>query len=119
MQEILERILVDFVKNTGVIAAGIMDQDGLIIASHAPNMTQEEQEVAGGLMTQLLNTAKQVASQAGFGDVYNLMAEAENGKLFIMNAGDVYFGFFTDPNINLGYIRVQAKKTVEKIKSSI
>ncbi len=119
MQEILERIIVDFVKNSGVIAAGIMDADGLLIASHAPNMSMEEQEAAGGLMTQLLNAAKEVSSTAGFGEVYNVMTEAENGKLFIMNAGDVFFGFFTEPSINLGYIRVQAKKTVEKIKSSL
>jgi len=119
MQEIMERILVDFGKNSGVIASAIMDSDGLIIASHAPDMPMEEQEATGGLMTQLLNTAMDISSTADYGEVHNVMSEAEGGKMFIMNAGEVYFGFLTQPDINLGYIRVQAKKTLEKIKGSI
>ncbi|HEQ78464.1 MAG TPA: hypothetical protein ENI78_02440 [Euryarchaeota archaeon] len=119
MQEILERIIVDFVKNSGVIAASIMDADGLLIVSHAPNISEDEQEASAGLMSQLLITAREVSSAAGFGEVQNLMTEAEKGKLFVMNASDVYFGFFTEPNVSLGYIRVQAKRTVDKIKSSI
>ncbi|WP_456475564.1 roadblock/LC7 domain-containing protein [Candidatus Pyrohabitans sp.] len=119
MQEILERILIDFVKIGGVTAAGIIDMDGLIVASHSPRMSHEEQEMVGGMMAQLLNAAMEVSATTALGDVHDLISEMENGKFFIITADGVFFWFFTEPNINLGYIRVQAKKTVAKIKSSL
>jgi predicted regulator of Ras-like GTPase activity (Roadblock/LC7/MglB family) len=119
MQEILERILVDFLKISGVTAAGIIDMDGLIIASHSPRMNQEELEVAGGLIAQLVSAAREVSTVSGMGEVSDIISEMENGKFFILSADGVFFWFFTEPNINLGYIRVQAKKTVEKIKNSL
>ncbi len=119
MQEMLERILVDFLKVSGVTAAGIIDVDGLIIASHSRGMSQEDLEVAGGLIAQLISAAKDVSNASGLGDVCDIISETEKGKFFVISADSVFFWFFTESNVNLGYMRVQAKKTVEKIKSSL
>ncbi len=119
MQEVLERILVDFLKISGTTAAGIIDSDGLIIASHSPKMGAEELEVAGGLIAQLVSSAREVSTASGLGEVRDIISETENGKFFVLGASEVFFWFFTEPGINLGYIRVQAKKALEKIESTL
>jgi predicted regulator of Ras-like GTPase activity (Roadblock/LC7/MglB family) len=119
MQEVLERILVDFLKISGTTAAGIIDSDGLIIASQSPKMSDGELEVTGGLIAQLVSAAREVSTASGMGEVRDIISETENGKFFVLGAGDAYFWFLTEPGINLGYMRVQAKKALEKIESAI
>jgi hypothetical protein len=113
----LDRILADINKITGVKGALVTGRDGLIIASTVSG--DPDPEAAGALATTIYTTAERSMEDLGEGDTNQVIIEGNNGKILMVASGEGILVVFTEPTVNLGFLRMEMKKTVTRIKAAL
>ncbi|MCK4224235.1 MAG: roadblock/LC7 domain-containing protein [candidate division Zixibacteria bacterium] len=108
------KILEELNKTTGINGSMIVGQDGIVIA--ADLNTQLEDEAVGALAASITSTAKKSMERLSNEDLKQITVEANKGKLFLTDVGIGILAVTTDPQVNVGLVRLEIKNAAEKIK---
>lgn len=113
----LDAILADLNRVEGILGSLIVSKDGLLIAHALPR--DVDPELIGAMAAAIFGTAERSASRLAQGELLQVMAEASGGKLLAIDAGKGILAVLTEPNCNLGLIRIEMRDAAEKIKSAL
>ncbi len=114
----LNRILQDFLRNEGVVMAGIIGKDGFII-EYASNGEVDVDAVAAMAST-AMGTAESVGKEVGRGDASQMIMEYKGGNIIIAPVTEnEIVAVVSDGTANLGRIRYEIKKNKDKIRSAL
>lgn len=114
-EEKLKDPLDDLKDIQGVTGAAVVRRDGLLIVSNLPQDIDADQLAA---MTASTVGSGETASQTlSIGEVQKVTVESEDGKLISTGAGDEgILTILAEPDVNMGLVLVEMKKSVKKIK---
>jgi len=110
MYEILEELN----KTAGVTGSMIVGQDGIAIAADLD--TQLQDEAVGAVAASIVNTVQKSMSRLSDDALKQIMVEASGGKLFLTDVGIGILAVTTEPQVNVGLIRLEIKNATEKVK---
>jgi predicted regulator of Ras-like GTPase activity (Roadblock/LC7/MglB family) len=110
MHEILEELN----KTSGVNGSMIVGKDGIVIA--ADLHTQLQNEEVGALAASIISIVQKSVSRLSDDALKQVTVEASNGKLFLTDVGIGILAVTTDPQVNVGLIRLEVKNAAEKVK---
>lgn len=113
----LERILADLNGVEGVTGSLVSGRDGLIIAERAPEGT--DTDLACAMASTLFGTGEKAAEELSQGDVSQAMVEANGGKLLLIAGEQAILMAMTDPEVNLGLIRIEMRRCIKEIEESL
>jgi predicted regulator of Ras-like GTPase activity (Roadblock/LC7/MglB family) len=108
------QILEELNKTTGVNGSMIVGQDGIVIAADLNASLQDE--AVGALAASIVDTVKKSMERLSNEDLKQITVEASKGKLFLANVGIGILAVTTDPQVNVGLVRLEIKNAAEKIK---
>jgi len=108
------KILEGLNKTTGINGSMIVGQDGIVIA--ADLNTQLQDEAVGALAASIVSTVKKSMERLSDEDLKQITVEASKGKLFLTDVGIGILAVTTDPQVNVGMVRLEIKNAAEKIK---
>jgi predicted regulator of Ras-like GTPase activity (Roadblock/LC7/MglB family) len=109
MYEILEELN----KTVGVTGSMIVGQDGIIIASDLH--TQLEDEAVGAVAASIVSTVQKSMTRLSKDNLKQIMVEGSGGKLFLTDVGVGILAVTTDPQVNVGLIRLEIKNAADKV----
>jgi predicted regulator of Ras-like GTPase activity (Roadblock/LC7/MglB family) len=113
----IDRILSDLNKTDGIKGSMVVGKDGLVIASQLPSGV--DSELIGAMASAAFGSAERTASEINQGALNQMMIEGAYGKTIMMDAGDGILAVLTDSNVNLGLVRIQIKRSSDKIRSAL
>jgi predicted regulator of Ras-like GTPase activity (Roadblock/LC7/MglB family) len=108
------KILEELNKTTGINGSMIVGQDGIVIAADLNSQLQGE--AVGALAASILDTVKKSMERLSNEDLKQVTVEASKGKLFLNDVGLGILAVTTDPQVNVGMVRLEIKNAAEKIK---
>ncbi len=109
------KILEELNKTTGVTGSMIVGQDGIVIA--ADLTTQLQDEAVGALAASIVSTVQKSMSRLSQDALEQITVEASEAKLFLTHVGIGILAVTTDPQVNVGLIRLEIKNAAEKLAS--
>lgn len=112
MYEILEELN----KTTGVTGSMIVGKDGIVIAADLD--TQLQDEAVGALAASIVSTVQKSMSRLSKDALKQVTVEASGGKLFLTDAGIGILAVTTDPQVNVGLIRLEIRNAADKMRST-
>jgi predicted regulator of Ras-like GTPase activity (Roadblock/LC7/MglB family) len=107
-------ILKELNKTSGVNGSMIVGQDGIVIA--ADLHTQLQNETVGALAASIVSTVQKSMSRLSNDAPKQVTVEASNGKLFLADVGIGILAVTTDPQVNVGLIKLEIKNATEKVR---
>jgi predicted regulator of Ras-like GTPase activity (Roadblock/LC7/MglB family) len=107
-------ILKELNKTSGVNGSMIVGQDGIVIA--ADLHTQLQNETVGALAASIVSTVQKSMSRLSHDAPKQVTVEASNGKLFLADVGIGILAVTTDPQVNVGLIKLEIKNAAEKVR---
>jgi predicted regulator of Ras-like GTPase activity (Roadblock/LC7/MglB family) len=107
-------ILAELNKTAGVTGSMIVGQDGIVIA--ADLTTQLQDEAVGALAASIADTVHKSMSRLSHDALRQITVEAADGKLFLTDVGMGILVVTTDPQVNVGLIRLEIKNAAEKVR---
>ena len=113
----IDRILADLNKTEGIKGSMVVGKDGLVIASQMPSGI--DTELIGAMASAAYGSAERTASEINQGMLEQMMIEGEYGKTLMTDAGEGILVVLTDSKVNLGLIRINIKRSTEKVKSAL
>ena len=108
------KILEELNKTTGINGSMIVGQDGIVIAADLNSQLQDE--AVGALAASILDTVKKSMGRLSNEDLKQVTVEASKGKLFLSDVGLGILAVTTDPQVNVGMVRLEIKSAAERIK---
>jgi hypothetical protein len=113
----IERILEDINKVTGVKGALVAGFDGLVIASTASR--DYDSEAICALASSIYSTVEKSMEDMNQGAMRQIITEGENGMVIMVAAGSGILVVLTEPSINLGLLRMEIKRSVSRIEAAL
>jgi len=110
MNEILEELN----KTSGVSGSMIVGQDGIVIAANLHTQLQDQD--IGALAASIVNTVQKSMSRLSNDAPKQVTVEASNGKLFLTDVGIGILAVTTDPQVNVGLVRLEIRNAAEKVR---
>jgi len=110
----MKEVLAELNRMKGVMGSLIAAPDGMIIAADLAVQTPDE--VLGAMAASIGATIAKALERMQQGKFVQAMMDAENGKIFITDAGIGYLVVVTDKDVNVGLIRVEMRNAAEKLK---
>jgi predicted regulator of Ras-like GTPase activity (Roadblock/LC7/MglB family) len=107
-------ILNELNKTAGISGSMVVGQDGIVIA--ADMNTQLQDEAVGALAASIVSTVKSSMERLSNEGLKQITVEASKGKLFLTDVGIGILAVTTEPQVNVGMIRLEIKSAAEKIK---
>jgi len=108
------KILEELNKTAGINGSMIVGQDGIVIAAHLNSQLQDE--AVGALAASILDTVKKSMGRLSNEDLRQITVEASKGKLFLNDVGLGILAVTTDPQVNVGMVRLEIKNAAKRIK---
>jgi len=108
------KVLEELNKTTGINGSMIVGQDGIVIA--ADLNSHLEDEAVGALAASIVSTAKKSMERLSNEHLRQITVEANKGKLFLTDVRIGILAVTTDPQVNVGMVRLEIKNAAEKIK---
>ncbi len=113
----LEKILADLNSAEGVSGSLVAGKDGLIISERAPEGV--DTELASAMASTLFGTGEKTTEQLKQGDVTQCMIEGTAGKTLIIAGKEAILMAMTEPDVNLGLVRIEMKRCIKEIEESL
>jgi predicted regulator of Ras-like GTPase activity (Roadblock/LC7/MglB family) len=107
-------ILNELNKTAGINGSMVVGQDGIVIA--ADMNAQLQDEAVGALAASIVNTVKSSMERLSNEGLRQITVEAQKGKLFLADVGIGILAVTTEPQVNVGMVRLEIKTAAEKIK---
>jgi predicted regulator of Ras-like GTPase activity (Roadblock/LC7/MglB family) len=108
------KILAELNKTTGINGSMVVGQDGIVIAADLNSQLQDE--AVGALAASIVGTVKKSMERLSNEDLKQITVEASKGKLFFTDVGVGILAVTTDPQVNVGLVRLEIKNAAQKIK---
>lgn len=110
------KILEELNKTSGVNGSMIVGQDGIVIA--ADMQTQLQDEEVGAMAASIVSTVQKSISRLSPNALKQIIVEASGEKLFLTDVGIGILAVTTDPQVNVGLIKLEIKNATEKLRSA-
>ncbi|MDH4222800.1 MAG: roadblock/LC7 domain-containing protein [candidate division Zixibacteria bacterium] len=108
------QILEELNKTSGISGSMLVGNDGIIIAADLDTRFQDE--AVGAMAASIVSTVQKSLEKLKSTSFSQMTIEAELGKLFLTDVGFGILVVTTDPNVNIGLIRLEIKNAASKIK---
>jgi predicted regulator of Ras-like GTPase activity (Roadblock/LC7/MglB family) len=108
------KILEELNKTTGINGSMVVGQDGIVIAADLHSGFQDE--AVGALAASIVSTVKKSMERLSNEELKQITVEADKGKFFFADVGLGILAVTTDPQVNVGLIRLEIKNAAEKIR---
>ena len=113
-REKMYQILEELNKTSGITGSMLVGNDGIIIAADLDTRFQDE--TVGALAASIVSTVQKSLERLKTTALRQMTIEGEQGKLFFTDVGFGILVVTTEPNVNIGLIRLEIKNTATKIK---
>lgn len=113
----IERVLKDLGRIDGVNGSLVVGKDGLIIEKEVPS--DIDSELVGAMSSAVFGTAERSSEEMKHEKLQQVMIEGNRGKTLMIDSGDAILAVIADVNINLGLIRLEMKRSSERIRDII
>ena len=107
-------ILGELNKTSGIKGSMLVGSDGIIIAADLD--TRFEDETMGALAASIVSNVSKAMERLRQNDPERITIEADEGKIFLNDAGVGILAVITDPVVNVGMVRLEIKNAISKIK---
>lgn len=106
-------VLSDLNKTSGVRGSLLVGSDGIIIAADLDSRLEDE--TVGALSASIVSNVGKAMERLKNEPTKQITIEAENGKLFLTDAGVGILTVITEKDVNIGLVRLEIKNAVSKI----
>jgi len=108
------QILEELNKTSGISGSMLVGNDGIIIAADLDTRFQDE--AVGAMAASIISTVQKSLEKLKTSPLKQMTIEAEQGKLFLTDVGFGILVVTTEPNVNVGLIRLEIRNAASKIK---
>jgi len=106
-------ILGELNKTSGIRGSMLVGSDGIIIAADLDS--EYEDETVGALASSIVSNVSKAMDRLNQQQMDRITIEAEDGKLFLHDANIGILAVVTEPDVNIGMVRLEIKNAVSKI----
>lgn len=103
-------------KTTGITGSMVVGVDGIIIASDLDESVEEE--AVGALAASISANIRKSLDRLNATPLRDVTVEAEYGKLFMSDVNVGILVVTTEPEINMGLVRLEMKNAATKLSVS-
>lgn len=107
-------ILGDLNKTSGIQGSMLVGGDGIIIAADLDERLEDE--TVGALAASIFSNVNKAMERLKQHNPDKITIEAGEGKIFLNDAGVGILAVVTDPEVNVGMVRLEIKNAISKIK---
>lgn len=107
-------ILGDLNKTSGIQGSMLVGNDGIIIAADLDQRLEDE--TVGALAASIVANVTKAMERLKQHNPERITIEADEGKMFLNDAGVGILAVVTDPEVNVGMVRLEIKAAISKIK---
>jgi uncharacterized protein len=107
-------VLGDLNKTSGVRGSMLVGNDGIIIAADLDSKLEDE--TVGAMAASIMSNIGKSLERLKHQNADRVTIEADAGKIFLNDAGVGILAVITDPQVNVGLIRLEIKNAVSRIK---
>lgn len=108
-------VLGDLNKTSGVRGSMLVGTDGIIIAADLDSRLEDE--TVGALAASIVSNVSKALKRLNRQNPDRITVEADQGKIFLNDAGVGILAVITDPAVNVGMVRLEIKSAISRIKS--
>jgi predicted regulator of Ras-like GTPase activity (Roadblock/LC7/MglB family) len=101
-------------KTSGITGSLLVGSDGIIIAADLDTRFQDE--TVGALAASIVSTVDRSLEKLQSTPFRQVTIEAEKGKLFLTDVGIGVLVVTTEPDVNVGLVRLEIKNAQQRIK---
>jgi predicted regulator of Ras-like GTPase activity (Roadblock/LC7/MglB family) len=109
------QILEGLNKTSGVVGSMVVGNDGIVIA--ADLNTQIEEDAIGALAASVISNVQKSLARLQSPPLKQVTVEADNAKLFFTDANMGVLVVITDPEVNIGLVRLEIKNAISKLNN--
>ncbi|MDP1552651.1 MAG: roadblock/LC7 domain-containing protein [Methanobacteriaceae archaeon] len=110
----IARILKDLGRINGVNGSLVVGKDGLIIETEVPS--DIDSELVAAMSSAVFGTAERSAEEMKHEPLEQVMIEGNRGKTLMIDAQEGILVLITDVDINLGLIRIEMRRSAERLR---
>ena len=107
-------ILDELNKTSGIHGSMLVGNDGIIIAADLDERLEDE--IVGALAASIVANVSKAMERLKQHNPERITIEADEGKIFLNDAGMGILAVVTEPDVNVGMVRLEIKNAVAKIK---
>jgi uncharacterized protein len=107
-------VLGDLNKTSGVKGSMLVGNDGIIIAADLD--AKLEDETVGAMAASIMTNIGKALGRLKQHNLERVTIEADAGKIFLCEAGVGILAVVTEPQVNVGLVRLEIKNAVSQIK---
>ena len=100
-------------KTSGITGSMVVGKDGIVIA--ADLNTQIEEETIGALAASITSNIQKSLDRLDSAPLTQVTVEADNAKLFFCDAKIGILVVITEPEVNIGLVRLEIKNAISKL----
>lgn len=109
------QILDNLNKTHGITGSMLVGNDGIVIA--ADLNTQIEEETVGALAASITANIQKSLKRLDSSPLNQITVEADNAKMFFCDAGIGILVVVTEPEVNIGLVRLEIKNAISKLSN--
>lgn len=109
MKAIVERLT----RLRGVVGCALVAHDGILIYSQLP--VSIESDTVSAMVAAIGGSVARATDRLASGAFQQLMVDAQGGKMFIGNNKMGYLVIFTEPDLNVGMVRLEMKMACDQL----
>jgi predicted regulator of Ras-like GTPase activity (Roadblock/LC7/MglB family) len=109
------QILEELNKTSGISGSLLVGSDGIIIAADLDTRFQDE--TVGALAASIVSTVDKSLEKLHATPFKQVTIEADKGKLFLTDVGIGVLVVTTEPDVNMGLVRLEIKNAHQRIKT--
>jgi hypothetical protein len=107
-------VLSELNRTSGVKGSMLVGSDGIIIAADID--TRLEDETVGAMAASIMSNVGRALERLKQQNPERVTIEADAGKIFLSDAGVGILAVVTEPNVNVGLVRLEIKNAISQIK---
>lgn len=108
-------VLGELNKTSGVRGSMLVGADGIIIAADLDSRLEDE--TVGALAASIVSNVSKSMERLNQQNADRIMIEADQGKIFLNDAGVGILAVVTDPAVNVGMVRLEIKNAISRIRA--
>jgi hypothetical protein len=108
------KVLSELNRTSGVKGSMLVGSDGIIIAADLDSRLEDE--TVGAMSASIMSNVGRALERLKQQNPDRVTIEAEAGKIFLSDAGVGILAVITEPNVNVGLVRLEIKNAISQIK---
>ena len=109
------QILEELNKTSGITGSLLVGSDGIIIAADLDTRFQDE--TVGALAASIVSTVDKSLDKLQATPFKQVTIEADKGKLFLTDVGIGVLVVTTEPDVNMGLVRLEIRNARQRIQT--